>query len=59
MANGTVALELALYALGIGPSDEVVVPSRGTLALSTVAKYLKLKPLQYNERRVRAADQFP
>lgn len=32
IANGTVALELALYALGIGPGDEVVVPSRTFIA---------------------------
>ena len=32
LANGTVALELALYALGIGPGDEVVVPSRTFIA---------------------------
>lgn len=32
VANGSVALELALYALGIGPGDEVVVPSRTFLA---------------------------
>lgn len=32
LANGTLALELALYVLGIGPGDEVVVPSRTFIA---------------------------
>src|ERR1700693_1750431 len=32
VANGTVALELALHALGIGPGDEVLVPSRTFIA---------------------------
>src|SRR6516225_6413102 len=32
VANGTVALELALCALGIGASDEVIVPSRTFIA---------------------------
>jgi dTDP-4-amino-4,6-dideoxygalactose transaminase len=32
VANGTVALELALHALGIGGGDEVVVPSRTFIA---------------------------
>jgi dTDP-4-amino-4,6-dideoxygalactose transaminase len=32
VANGTVALELALYSLGIGPGDEVIVPSRTFIA---------------------------
>src|ERR1035441_2768969 len=32
LANGTVALELALYGLGIGPGDEVVVASRTFIA---------------------------
>lgn len=32
LANGTVALELALYALGIDPGDEVVVPCRTFIA---------------------------
>ena len=32
VANGTLALELALYALGVGPGDEVVVTPRTFLA---------------------------
>jgi dTDP-4-amino-4,6-dideoxygalactose transaminase len=32
LANGSVALELALYALQIGPGDEVIVPSRTFVA---------------------------
>ena len=35
VANGTLALELALYALGIGPGDEVLVPSRTFIATAS------------------------
>jgi len=35
LANGTVALELALYALGIGPGDEVIVPCRTFIATAS------------------------
>jgi dTDP-4-amino-4,6-dideoxygalactose transaminase len=37
VANGTVALELALEALGIGPGDEVVVASRTFIASASCA----------------------
>jgi dTDP-4-amino-4,6-dideoxygalactose transaminase len=35
VANGTVALELALHALGIGSADEVIVPSRTFIATAS------------------------
>ncbi len=37
VANGTVALELALCALGIGPGDEVIVPCRTFIASASCA----------------------
>src|SRR5688572_33505527 len=35
LSNGTVALELGLTALGIGPGDEVIVPSRTFVATAS------------------------
>lgn len=35
LANGTLALELALVALGIGPGDEVIVPCRTFIATAS------------------------
>lgn len=32
LTNGSVALELAMYALGIGPGDEVIVPCKSFIA---------------------------
>lgn len=37
LANGTVALEAALWALNIGPGDEVIVPSRTFIATASCA----------------------
>ena len=37
VANGTVALELALYAAGVGVGDEVIVPSRTFIASASCA----------------------
>lgn len=37
LTNGTVALELALYGLGIQPGDEVIVPSRTFIASASCA----------------------
>ena len=37
LANGTVALELALYALGVGAGDEVITTSRTFIASASAA----------------------
>jgi dTDP-4-amino-4,6-dideoxygalactose transaminase len=37
LANGTLALELALYCLGIGPGDQVIVPSKTFVATASCA----------------------
>jgi dTDP-4-amino-4,6-dideoxygalactose transaminase len=45
LANGTVALELALYALGIGPGDEVIVPARTFIASASCVVARGAKPV--------------
>ena len=45
LANGTVALELALKALGIGPGDEVIVPSRTFIATASCAVAVGATPV--------------
>jgi dTDP-4-amino-4,6-dideoxygalactose transaminase len=45
LANGTVALELGLRALGVGPGDEVVVPSRTFIASASCAVAVGAKPV--------------
>ena len=45
MVNGTVTLESALLALGIGPGDEVIVPSWTWLATGMAPIYLGATPV--------------
>ncbi|TRZ97094.1 MAG: DegT/DnrJ/EryC1/StrS aminotransferase family protein [Rhodocyclaceae bacterium] len=45
LANGTVALELGLRALGIGAGDEVVVPSRTFIASASCAVAVGARPV--------------
>src|SRR5713226_741582 len=45
VANGTVALELALYALGIRPGDEVIVSSRTFIASASCVVMRGAKPV--------------
>jgi len=45
VANGSVALELALRALGIGPGDEVIVPSRTFIASATCVMLCGATPI--------------
>lgn len=45
VANGTLALELALRAFGIGPGDEVVVPSRTFIATASAVVAVGATPV--------------
>jgi dTDP-4-amino-4,6-dideoxygalactose transaminase len=45
VANGTLALELALVALGVGPGDEVIVPCRTFIATASAVVMRGGKPV--------------
>lgn len=45
VSNGTVALHLALVALGIGPGDEVIVPSLTYIASVNAIQYVGATPV--------------
>jgi len=45
MANGTVTLQCALKALGVGPGDEVIVPALTWLATAMAAHYVGATPV--------------
>jgi dTDP-4-amino-4,6-dideoxygalactose transaminase len=45
LANGSVALELALHALGIGAGDEVIVPSRSFMATASCVVLRGARPV--------------
>ena len=45
MANGTVTLEVALQALGVGPGDEVIVPAVTWLATGIAPLYVGATPV--------------
>lgn len=45
MSNGTVTMEAALYALGIGPGDDVIVPSRTFIASASCVVAIGARPV--------------
>ena len=45
VANGTAALHLAILALGIGPGDEVILPSLTFVATANAVKYAGATPV--------------
>ena len=45
VSNGTVALHLALLALGIGPGDEVLVPTLTYVASVNAIRYVGARPI--------------
>ncbi|MFA6717137.1 MAG: DegT/DnrJ/EryC1/StrS family aminotransferase [Victivallales bacterium] len=45
MANGTVTLECALAALGVGPGDEVIVPAYTWMATAMAVLYVGATPI--------------
>ena len=45
MANGTVTLECALLAIGVGPGDEVIVPGVSWIATAEAVIYVGAKPV--------------
>lgn len=51
-ANGTVALELGLRALGIGPGDDVVVPARTFIATASAVVAVGARPVVADVDRV-------
>jgi len=45
VCNGTVSMELALLAMGIGPGDEVIVPAATFIATSLVVSHVGATPV--------------
>ena len=45
LANGTLAIELALHALGIGPGDDVIVPPRTFIATASAVWARGARPI--------------
>jgi len=52
LANGTVAIELALHALGIGPGDDVIVPSRTFVGTATAVVARGARPVVADVDRI-------
>src|SRR4249919_2478790 len=45
LSSGTAALHLALHLLGVGPGDDVVVPTLTFVATANVVRYVGARPV--------------
>ena len=50
-SNGTVALQIVLHAIGVGPGDEVIVPSQTFVATAAAVLYCHATPVFADIRR--------
>jgi len=51
ISNGTVALQLTLLALGIGPGDEVILPAHTFIATAEAVSHVGARPVFVDVRR--------
>src|SRR6478752_4427725 len=52
VSSGTAALHLALHVLGVGPGDDVLVPTHTFVACANTVRYVGARPVFLDSERV-------